>query len=41
MNKEINNSRKKLLFCAVCGKQCESRNYCVISCASNPSLNFI
>uniref|UniRef100_A0A914N0B0 Nuclear receptor domain-containing protein n=1 Tax=Meloidogyne incognita TaxID=6306 RepID=A0A914N0B0_MELIC len=34
MNKEINNSRKKLLFCAVCGKQCESRNYCVISCAS-------
>nr|CAD2175500.1 unnamed protein product [Meloidogyne enterolobii] len=34
MNKEINNSRKKILFCAVCGKQCESRNYCVISCAS-------
>uniref|UniRef100_A0A914LTW7 Nuclear receptor domain-containing protein n=1 Tax=Meloidogyne incognita TaxID=6306 RepID=A0A914LTW7_MELIC len=32
MNHE-NNLQKKILFCAICGNQSESRNYCVISCA--------
>uniref|UniRef100_A0A914N535 Uncharacterized protein n=1 Tax=Meloidogyne incognita TaxID=6306 RepID=A0A914N535_MELIC len=29
-----NNLQKKILFCAICGNQSESRNYCVISCAN-------
>uniref|UniRef100_A0A1I8BIE0 NR LBD domain-containing protein n=1 Tax=Meloidogyne hapla TaxID=6305 RepID=A0A1I8BIE0_MELHA len=33
MNKEIN-LQKKQLFCVICGNQSESRNYNVISCAS-------